>query len=306
VAHDVFISYSSKDKPTADAVCATLEATGIRCWIAPRDIAPGADWGESIVTAIERARVMVLVFSAHANDSPQIKREVERAVHKGIAIIPLRIKDVMPARSLEYFLSTPHWLDAFSPPLERHLQYLAAVVRQIVEDGPSVPPPSASPPFYRRRPVIGVGATACALLFALVTWLVLRPVALPSLVGVGRTASDVPQSSPVIGGPVLFARDQVVLVRSADETIAEQARFLRDHPAVRVAIEAHCGGADEARERRWVLAQLRANRVRDSLEKLGIAADRMRTENDCQPVGAATPANDASAPRDGQVLVVRN
>jgi TIR domain/OmpA family len=305
VAHDIFVSYSSKDKPTADAVCATLEAAGIRCWIAPRDIAPGADWSESIVDAIERARVMVLVFSAHANDSQQIKREVERAVHKGTAIIPLRIKDVMPARSLEYFLSTPHWLDAVSPPLERHLQYLAAVVRQIIEGGPSVPaPPPAPLPFYRRRTVIRVGATAGALFFALVTSLVLRPVALPSFVGVWRMASDVPH--PVIGGPVLFERDQVVLVPSAQETIAEQARLLHDNPAVRVAIEAHCGVAEESRERRWVLAQLRANRVRDSLEQLGVAADRMITKNDCRPAGTTTPASDPSAPRDGQVLILRN
>ena len=40
MAHDVFISHSSKDKPIADAICANLEGTGIRCWIAPRDIAP--------------------------------------------------------------------------------------------------------------------------------------------------------------------------------------------------------------------------------------------------------------------------
>ena len=43
MAHDVFISYSAKDKTTADGVCATLEAKGIRCWIAPRDILPGMD-----------------------------------------------------------------------------------------------------------------------------------------------------------------------------------------------------------------------------------------------------------------------
>jgi TIR domain-containing protein len=81
LAHDVFISYSSKDKTIGDAVCATLEASGIRCWIAPRDIAPGADWGESIIAAIQGSRVFVLVFSGHANESQQIKREVERAVH---------------------------------------------------------------------------------------------------------------------------------------------------------------------------------------------------------------------------------
>src|SRR5713101_8280389 len=48
MAHDVFISYSSKDKPVADAVCAGLEGRGIRCWAAPRDILPGSDWGAAI------------------------------------------------------------------------------------------------------------------------------------------------------------------------------------------------------------------------------------------------------------------
>jgi len=137
MVHDVFVSYSSKDKPTADAACAVLESHGIRCWVAPRDILPGSDWGGSIIEAISGARAMVLIFSANANASPQIKREVERAVNKGIPVVPLRIEDVVPTASLEYFISTPHWLDAFTPPLERHLQYLAEVVRKIV-GGPEV------------------------------------------------------------------------------------------------------------------------------------------------------------------------
>jgi hypothetical protein len=137
MAHDVFVSHSAKDKATADAVCAVLESHGIRCWVAPRDILPGQDWGGSIIKAINGARAMVLVFSANANTSRQIKLEVERAVNKGIPVIPLRIEDVAPTETLEYFISTPHWLDAFTPPLERHLEYLAEVARKIV-GGPEV------------------------------------------------------------------------------------------------------------------------------------------------------------------------
>ena len=76
MAHDVFISYSSKDKHAGDAVCNVLEHHGIRCWIAPRDIVPGVGWARSIIGAINGARVMVLVFSRNANASPQIEREV--------------------------------------------------------------------------------------------------------------------------------------------------------------------------------------------------------------------------------------
>jgi hypothetical protein len=124
VEFDVFLSYSSKDERAADAACDALEAAGIRCWMASRDILPDAEWGASIVKAIAGAKVMVLIFSGNANESRQVTREVERAVIKGIPIIPVRIQDIMPTESLEYFLSTPHWLDAFTPPMEAHFQLL--------------------------------------------------------------------------------------------------------------------------------------------------------------------------------------
>ena len=109
----------------ADAVCALLEARGIRCWIAPRDILPGANWAESIIDAIEAAQVMVLIFSGNANESVQIHREVERAVHLGLTVVPLRIEDTPPSKTMEYFISAPHWLDALTPPLDRHIERLA-------------------------------------------------------------------------------------------------------------------------------------------------------------------------------------
>ena len=133
MAHDVFISYCTEDKPIADAVCATLEAQGTRCWIAPRDILPGTDWGEAIVDAIQESKAMLLVFSSKANASQQIKREVERAVHRGIPLIPIRLDDAAPSKSLEYFISTPHWLDALTPPLEQHLQRVAEAVKLLLQ-----------------------------------------------------------------------------------------------------------------------------------------------------------------------------
>ena len=51
MTHDVLISYSSKHKSTADAVYAKLEQEGVRCWIAPRDIRPGQEWGEAVIEA---------------------------------------------------------------------------------------------------------------------------------------------------------------------------------------------------------------------------------------------------------------
>jgi hypothetical protein len=180
MAHDVFVSYSSKDKQTADTVCAALESKAIRCWVAPRDIRPGADWAESIMEAIRGSRVMVLVFSKNANESVQIKREVERAIHHGIPVIPLRVENVLPSGAMEYSISTAHWLDAFTPPLERHLNYLADVVRAILDGKPK---PRQTPPrslTVRWSTRYAAGAVVILLLVLLVLRRVLFP---PSITG---------------------------------------------------------------------------------------------------------------------------
>lgn len=137
MAHDVFISHSSKDKPVADAVRAALEERAVGCWIAPRDIMPGADWSASIVQAIRASRVLLLVFSANANASAQIKREVECAANAGVILLPVRVEDVVPTASLEYFLGNIQWLDAVPPPAEPHLPGVADKVRAILAGGPS-------------------------------------------------------------------------------------------------------------------------------------------------------------------------
>ena len=152
MAHDVFVSYSVKDKVVADAIVARLEADSIRCWVAPRDVVPGADWGESIINAIESSRIMVLVFTSSANASPQIKREVERAVDKGVYTIPIRIENIEPTKSLEYFISTSQWMDAFPPPLEPHLDFMAKTVKAILAGRPPPLPPAASAAAARSEP----------------------------------------------------------------------------------------------------------------------------------------------------------
>jgi TIR domain len=129
MARDIFISYSQPDHDCAFELVARLEAQGIDCWIAPRDIAPSADWAAEIMDAITGARAMILVFSANSNKSPQVRREVERAVHKQLSILPFRIEDVLPSKSLEFFLSAQHWMDAFPPPREPHYARLCAYLK---------------------------------------------------------------------------------------------------------------------------------------------------------------------------------
>jgi tetratricopeptide (TPR) repeat protein len=128
----VFISHSSKDRPTADAICAHLESAGINCWVAPRDIEPGATWTKGIMQGLEACRALILVFSEHANDSDHVQREVAKAFSSGLAVIPFRIKDVLPNQSLSYFLDTVQWLDASAPPLQKHLGTLSERVKKLL------------------------------------------------------------------------------------------------------------------------------------------------------------------------------
>lgn len=146
--NDVFISYSSKDKNVADAACHYMEAAGIRVWMAPRNIEPGQEWGEAIVRGIEEARVLLLVFSANSNSSGQVKREVELAVNRGLMILPFRIEDILPSGSMEYFIGPHHWLDAMTPPVERHLKVLTEKVQFLLStdgEGAGYKPPKVVP-----------------------------------------------------------------------------------------------------------------------------------------------------------------
>ena len=150
-AFDVFISHAGSDKAIADAVCAALEAAKLRCWIAPRDILPGADWSAAIVDALGNCRLLVLVFSANANQSQQIRNEIVQAVNCGLPILPFRIEATVPSKSLAYFMGGVHWLDALTPPLEAHIDKLVGTVGTLLDAQPGgrpVPPsaPVKAPP----------------------------------------------------------------------------------------------------------------------------------------------------------------
>ena len=111
MSRHVFISYSSENRMAVDVLCRALEDAGLKCWTAPRDVAPGSEYAAQLVSAIASARLFVLLLSSAANRSPHVRREVERAVGRR-PILNVRIEDVVPSESLEYFLASTQWLDA--------------------------------------------------------------------------------------------------------------------------------------------------------------------------------------------------
>jgi hypothetical protein len=127
----VFISYANEDKHVAQAACANLEAAGISCCLAPRDVTPGAR-PHVATEAIDHCRVFVVIVSENTNRSLRVWLEVEQAVNRGVLLIPVRIQATTPAPALASYLVTVHWLDALTPPLEIHLQLLADKVKRLL------------------------------------------------------------------------------------------------------------------------------------------------------------------------------
>lgn len=162
MAHDVFISHSTNNRPVANAVCAALESDGVRCWIAPRDVMPGRSYSGEITRAIQQSRAFVLIFSEHSNNSEQVLREVQLAANSRLHIVQFRIDAVVPSDDLEYYLSGPHWLDAVTPPLEAHLDQLKHSMKALLslprtgegenERAPASPSAPVRPPPPPRPP----------------------------------------------------------------------------------------------------------------------------------------------------------
>jgi len=150
----VVISCTQPDWDLACELVAHVEAHGIACWIAGRDVALGSDRATEFVNAIAAARVMVLVFSASANASTDVHREVERAFDRGVDLLPFRIADVVPASSLEYFLSGQQFFDAYPPPLAPHYARLCARLHTLLAssvDGTQQPADTTLPPALAPR-----------------------------------------------------------------------------------------------------------------------------------------------------------
>ena len=158
---EVFISHASDDREIAERVVAFLEGEGISCWIAPRDVRPGQEYGTAIIEAIERSGAVVLILSEHSNESQFVHKEVERAISKTKPVLPVRVREVAPAGALEFFVSSAQWVDAWRPPIEAHLAQLAATLKTI---GGAAPPAAPLAPQKARRRWPLLAALAALLL----------------------------------------------------------------------------------------------------------------------------------------------
>jgi hypothetical protein len=157
VAHDVFISHAAADKAVAESVRAGLESSGIGCWMATRDIHAGETYGRSIIEAINACKIMVVVFSSAADDSPHVLNEVERFFNAKKPIVPFLIENIEPSGDNEYFLARSQRLDASDGKLEANIARLAVDISRILDQLPELEDraPEAEPQTSEPRSVQG-------------------------------------------------------------------------------------------------------------------------------------------------------
>jgi hypothetical protein len=134
VSAPIFISYSSKDQDMAETICRALEVRGHQCWISCRDVHPGQNFQEAIVQALRSAQVMLLVFTANANNSDEIKKELVLAGRHRVTVVPIRVEDVAPNDAFAYELATRQWIDLYSD-WEKEIERLAVRIGQILQPG---------------------------------------------------------------------------------------------------------------------------------------------------------------------------
>src|SRR6185503_3694396 len=196
---DIFVSYASQDRDAAFRIVAFLEQNGIRCWVAPRDVPPGMEYGEAIIHGIAQSRALVLILSDQSNDSQFVRKEVERAVSKTKPVLPVRIREVKPSGSLEFFISSSQWVDAWKSPMEQHLLPLVAAIKAMGTPGAAAVQSSTLPAPRRSNMPVIAGIAIAVLLAGAALWYFTRPAA--PLAPVATAPASSPAPAPVAAAP---------------------------------------------------------------------------------------------------------
>lgn len=195
---DVFLSYSAADRASADALCHHLEASGIRCWIAPRDVPAGVDWPDAISEAIDSAAVFVVVFTTDTATSRHVKSEVRQAFDSEKVIVPIRLAPVKPTGGYDHLLGSSHWIDAFPDGLDCHADNIVRTIRAILAHDPAAHKTMTGPRpahgvmerLLSRKPLLVMFGIVCVAGAIAVAVRYLLPICRPSASAVARDSGS--------------------------------------------------------------------------------------------------------------------
>lgn len=121
-SHDVFISYSSKDRERALGIRLLLERHGIRCWMDIGNLRSGA-WGLQVAWALAEARQFLLLGSGRSYQSPFVQTELLEAMKRGpdfIHHVVIEAAELPPDMAMH--LNWVQRVDAFGPDADEVLE----------------------------------------------------------------------------------------------------------------------------------------------------------------------------------------
>ncbi len=160
----VFICHSSNDAKLAGKLVKQLENSGYSCWISSRDIEAGSDWAECIYNAIATSAALVLVYSGNANESWQIRNELDIATNLKIPIVPLIFAKSEISKGIKYFTNSHQWLDCTS--MRTKTPEIITALSKITGDQPVIKTEPPSPTGKTGRTWKAIPAAALLLIAA--------------------------------------------------------------------------------------------------------------------------------------------
>src|SRR5260221_12385518 len=139
---EVFVSYSREDNDKVLALTAKLRAAGVPLWMDVRSIDGAAMWGEEIVNALDKAKVLLLVVSEAAVPSQNVTKEVLLASERKGHILPVDLELTQIPPGLKYPLAGIQHIEYYHGSADEHLQ---AILRALERLGVTITKPRSEP-----------------------------------------------------------------------------------------------------------------------------------------------------------------
>jgi adenylate cyclase len=138
---DVFISYSREDKERVLDLAARLRAAGVNLWIDQGGIDGATMWGEEIVNALERAKVLLLAVTPAAARSHNVAKEVVLVSERKGHILPVHLEPTTIPASLKYPLAGIQHIEFFQGDSNENLRI---ILRSLERAGVVIASPHAT------------------------------------------------------------------------------------------------------------------------------------------------------------------
>lgn len=144
-----FISYSTKNQASADAMRELFNKHNIDTWMAPYDIPAGSEYAEVLYDALTGCSCLVLMLTDISQNSQWVKKEVNIAITNGKTVIPVKLEDVELNSSMKLYLNDQqivpvHVIEEASDEIQKVLNSVISLTGEIktetiIEETLSIP-----------------------------------------------------------------------------------------------------------------------------------------------------------------------